>query len=38
MVSVLEWLSGDPLSGIGTTVGFFLFAIIGYEIRKLRKR
>lgn len=35
---MLEWMSGDPLSGIGTTVGFFLFAIIGYQIRKLRNK
>lgn len=34
---MLEWMTGDPLSGIGTTVGFFLFAIIGYQVRKMRK-
>ncbi len=31
---MLEWLSGDPLSGIGTTVGFFIFLIIGRYVRK----
>lgn len=34
---MLEWMTGDPLSGIGTTVGFFLFAIIGYQVRKMRE-
>jgi len=33
---MLEWLSGDPLNGIGTTVGFFVFLIIGHYLR-LRK-
>jgi hypothetical protein len=33
---MLEWLSGDPLVGILTTVGFFVFLIIGRNL-KLRK-
>lgn len=33
---MLEWLLGDPLVGIGTTVGFFVFLIIGRNL-KLRK-
>jgi hypothetical protein len=32
---MLEWLSGDPLTGILTTIGFFVFLIIG---RKLKLR
>ena len=31
---MLDWLSGDPLSGLGTTLGFFTFAIIGRWLRK----
>lgn len=33
---MLEWLLGDPLVGILTTVGFFVFLIIGRKL-KLRK-
>ncbi len=33
---MLEWLQGDPLVGILTTVSFFLFLIVGRHI-KLRK-
>jgi len=33
---MLEWLSGDPLCGVGTTVGFFVFLIIDHYLR-LRK-
>ncbi len=29
-----EWLSGDPLCGIGTTIGFFIFLILGRYVRK----
>jgi hypothetical protein len=29
---MLEWLAGDPLSGILTTIGFFVFLIIGRKI------
>jgi len=32
---MLEWLNGDPLVGILTTISFFTFLIIG---RKLRLR
>lgn len=34
---MLEWLLGDPLVGILTTIGFFVFLIIGRKLR-LRKR
>jgi len=34
---MLEWLAGDPLCGIGTTVGFFIFLIIGYHVRSWMK-
>jgi hypothetical protein len=33
---MLEWLSGDPLSGILTTICFFAFLIIGRNL-KLRQ-
>ena len=33
---MLEWLQGDPLVGILTTIGFFVFVIIGRQI-KLRR-
>ena len=33
---MLEWLSGDPLTGILTTIGFFVFLIIGRSL-KLRQ-
>jgi hypothetical protein len=33
---MLEWLAGDPLVGMFTTIGFFTFLIIGRKI-KLRK-
>lgn len=31
------WLSGDVLNGLGTTVGFFIFAIIGRAVRRWMK-
>ena len=34
----MEWLSGGPLLGVGTTIGFFSALIIGYHIRLLRER
>ncbi len=36
---MLEWLSGDPLVGILTTIGFFIFLIIGRyaRIRKMNR-
>ncbi len=36
---MLEWLSGDPLVGILTTIGFFSFLIIGRytRIRKMKR-
>lgn len=36
---MLEWLSGDPLVGILTTIGFFIFLIIGRyaRIRKMKR-
>jgi len=33
---MFEWLAGDPLCGIGTTLGFFIFLIIGHHIRLLK--
>jgi hypothetical protein len=33
---MLEWLSGDPLVGILTTISFFIFLIIGRS-SKLRR-
>jgi len=33
---MLEWLSGDPLVGILTTISFFIFLIIGRNL-KLRR-
>jgi hypothetical protein len=33
---MLEWLSGDPLTGILTTIGFFVFLLIGRNL-KLRQ-
>jgi hypothetical protein len=37
---MLEWLSGDPLTGILTTIGFFVFLIIGryVKLRKMRRK
>jgi len=34
------WLAGDPLVGILTTVGFFMFLMIGrkVQLRKIRMR
>jgi hypothetical protein len=29
-----EWLAGDPLVGILTTIGFFVFLMVGYTIKK----
>ncbi|MFQ6119380.1 MAG: hypothetical protein ACE5KE_05785 [Methanosarcinales archaeon] len=31
------WLEGDPLSGIGTTIGFFVFLIIGRYLRIIKE-
>lgn len=30
---MFEWLTGDPLTGILTTIGFFVFLIIGRNLR-----
>jgi hypothetical protein len=30
---MFEWLAGDPLTGILTTIGFFVFLIIGRELK-----
>jgi len=35
---MLEWLMGDPLVGILTTIFFFTFLIIGRSIRLRRMR
>lgn len=35
---MLEWLSGDPLVGILTTIGFFTFLIIGRQVRLRQMR
>jgi hypothetical protein len=35
---MLEWLSGDPLVGILTTIGFFSFLIIGRQYKLYRNR
>jgi len=37
---MLEWLMGDPLVGILTTICFFTFLIIGrqYKLQKIKKR
>jgi hypothetical protein len=37
---MLEWLLGDPLVGILTTIGFFVFLIIGrnLKLRKLKRK
>jgi len=33
---MLEWLVAGPLLGIGTTIGFFVFLIIGHYICERR--
>jgi hypothetical protein len=35
---MLEWLLGDPLVGVLTTVGFFTFLIIGrhWRLKKMK--
>ena len=35
---MLEWLTGDPLVGVLTTVGFFAFLIIGRSVKLRRMR
>jgi hypothetical protein len=35
---MLEWLSGDPLVGILTTIGFFSFLTIGRQYKLYRIR
>jgi hypothetical protein len=37
---MLEWLLGDPLVGMLTTVGFFVFILIGrnLKIRKMKQK
>jgi cobalt/nickel transport system permease protein len=35
---MLEWLQGDPLVGILTTIGFFVFLIIGRNLKLRRMR
>ncbi len=33
---MMEWLSGDALNGLGTTIGFFLALIVGRYLRRWR--
>lgn len=35
---MIEWLSGDPLVGILTTISFFVFLIIGRAFRLRRMK
>jgi hypothetical protein len=35
---MLEWLAGDPLVGIFTTIGFFTFLIIGRKFKLYRMK
>jgi len=37
---MLEWLMGDPLVGVLTTIGFFTFLIIGrrWKLKKMKKK
>ena len=37
---MLEWIAGDPLSGILTTIFFFVFLLIGRRIslKKLKTK
>ena len=37
---MLEWLTGDSLTGILTTLGFFVFLIIGrnLKLRQMRRK
>jgi hypothetical protein len=35
---MLEWLSGDPLVGIFTTIGFFTLLIIGRKFKLYRMK
>jgi hypothetical protein len=35
---MLEWLVGDPLSGILTTIFFFVFLIIGRKLALKRMK
>lgn len=37
---MLEWIVGDPLVGILTTVGFFTFFVIGrtLKLRQMKKQ
>jgi hypothetical protein len=35
---MLEWLAGDPLSGILTTIFFFVFLIIGRKLALKRMK
>jgi hypothetical protein len=30
---MIEWLAGDPLVGILTTIGFFTFLIVGRAVK-----
>jgi len=32
------WFTGDVVNGVGTTVGFFLAAIVGRAIKEMRKK
>jgi hypothetical protein len=36
---MFEWIAGDPLVGILTTIGFFTFLIIGraVKVRKMKR-
>ncbi len=31
---MIDWLSGDAVNGLGTTIGFFLALIVGRYLRK----
>ena len=35
---MLEWLTGDPLVGMLTTIGFFTFLIIGRKVKLYRMK
>jgi hypothetical protein len=31
---MIDWLTGDAINGLGTTIGFFTFLIIGRLVRR----
>lgn len=35
---MFEWLAGDPLVGILTTISFFVFLLIGRSVRLRRMK